>query len=407
MPKINFPDNFLWGAATSSYQVEGSNKNNDWFIWEKDRKVAFRCGKAADSYNLFEEDFDHAKSLAHNSHRFSLEWSRIQPLQERFSKKEIKHYREVITALLERNIKPVVCLHHFTNPLWFYLNGGWLNPSSSDHFLKYVERVVSEFGSLIDYWITINEPCVYAYNSFIQGLWPPGHTSLKEAFLVLENIKKAHLKAYQVIHNAYSQAKVGIAKHMRVFSPCPYFNLGQNSFFAYVRSRLFNFDILDCLEKKKALDFIGLNYYTKDFLRTSLRNVVGKECFAAHHKLRRNFLGWYVAAEGIYKILLALKKYNLGVVITENGTCEEKGSFYEDFLRDHLFYVTKAIKAGVKVKGYFWWSLIDNFEWDKGFAPKFGLIEVDKELNRKPRNFAFVYRDICANNRLEVSSYAD
>ena len=150
------------------------------------------------------------------------------------------------------------------------------------------------------------------------------------------------------------------------------------------------------------MDFIGLNYYTRDFVRGSFRKLFGKECTSRHHRLRKNFLDWYVYPQGLYRLLLDLKRYELPVIVTENGTCETRDSFYEAYLREHIASVGKAIEAGVKVEGYFWWSLIDNFEWDKGFAPKFGLIEVDREQNRKVRDFAYAYRDICANNRIDV-----
>ncbi len=160
MPSFSFPPGFFWGASTSSYQVEGNNNNNDWFLWEVEGKVAFSCGRAADSYQRFEEDFQLAKFLGHNSHRFSLEWSRIQPHEKEFNKKEIEHYRQVIYSLLEKDIQPIVTLHHFTNPLWFYQKGCWVNPYSSDYFARYVEKISRELSGLVKYWITINEPLV-------------------------------------------------------------------------------------------------------------------------------------------------------------------------------------------------------------------------------------------------------
>ncbi|MBN2121302.1 MAG: glycoside hydrolase family 1 protein [Candidatus Omnitrophica bacterium] len=402
MPKFDFPDNFLWGAATSSYQIEGQNKDNDWFLWEEERKTSFRCGKAVDSYNRFEEDFDLVKSLGHNAHRLSFEWSRIQPHPGKFSEKELGHYRQVISSLLERNIKPIVALHHFTNPSWLYLDGGWLNPLSSSYFSQYVERVVKEFSDCVSWWITINEPLVYMYNSYLKGIWPPGQKSLRKAFLVLDNLKKAHLKSYAIIHEKCKDAKVSIAKHMRVFSPCFKFNFGQNLMPAYLRNKIFNFDILDYFAKQKVLDFIGLNYYTKDFIKGSLKNAFGRDCISSHHRMRRNSLGWYVSPKSMFKILMRLKKYNLPVIIAENGTSENEDRLYEEYLIEHLRSTAEAIKKGVDVRGYFWWSLLDNFEWHEGFKARFGLAEVDSDFNRKVRNFAYIFRDICVNNRLKV-----
>ena len=395
------PERFFWGCATSSYQVEGGNINNDWYIWGKNLKIPYRCGQAVDSYHRFQEDFDLINSLGHTAHRFSLEWSRIQPQQNQFNDQEIQHYKKVISSLKERNIKTIVTLHHFTNPIWFYENGCWLNPKACEYFAEYVNKVSKEFSYLVDYWITINEPLVYIYNSYIKGIWPPGEKSLSKASIALKNLTQAHLKAYDIIHNNCKEARVSIAKHMRIFSPCFRYNLGQNSIPAFIRNKVFNFKLLKFLVSKKSLDFIGLNYYTKDFVRFSLGNIFGKDCSSLHHKCRRNSLGWHVFPEGIFNILINLKRFNLPIIITENGTSEKENLLYEDYLKSHLFYLAKATGKGVNVIGYLWWSLIDNFEWERGFNAKFGLLAVDKNLNRSIKPFAYVYKEICANNRIE------
>ncbi len=402
MPSFSFPRDFLWGSATSSYQVEGNNKNNDWFLWEVEGRVPFSCGEAVDFYHKFEEDFRLAKFLGHNAHRFSLEWSRIQPQEKEFNEKEITHYKKLIHSLLDKSIQPIVTLHHFTNPVWFYKKGCWLNPHSSDYFARYIERVLKEFSGLIKYWITINEPLVYIYNSYFRGIWPPGGTSLKEAWIALNNLKKAHLKAYQIIHKNCKSVYVSIAKHLRIFSPCFHFNLGQNLIPAFLRDKFFNSGLLRYFFKKKSLDFLAINYYTKDFVRFSPKELFGENCYSLHHKLRKNSLGWYISPEGLLKLLLRLKKFNLDIIITENGTTEKEDSFYGDFLRAHILSIVRAIKSGVKVRGYLWWSLIDNFEWEEGFTPKFGLIEVDNQLNRRLKPFSYIFRDICINNAIEI-----
>ena len=398
---ILFPKGFLWGAATSSYQIEGSNTNNEWYIWERDSKTPQPCAKAVDSYNKFEEDFELAKFLNHNAHRLSLEWSRIQPDQTHFDENEIGHYKKVISSLREKNIKAIVTLHHFTNPLWLYRSGCWLNPKSVDYFADYVNKVTGELSGLVDYWITINEPLVYIYNSYVRGIWPPQERSLNKARLVLENLINAHLKAYKIIHNNCSGAQVSIAKNLRIFSPCSAFNFGQNSIAASMRNKIFNFRLLDLLIKKRSMDFIGINYYTKDFVKFSFANAFGKDCLSLHHKDRRNSLGWFVFPEGIFNILMRLKKFKLPIIITENGTTENEDFLYEDYLRKHLFYISKAIEKGINVIGYLWWSLIDNFEWERGYAAKFGLLSVDKDLNRQIKPFAYIYKEICTKNKIE------
>jgi len=175
---IEFPKDFLWGAATSAYQVEGENSNSDWWEWEKRGRGKEPSGQACRHYELYKEDFDLAKSLNHNTHRLSVEWSRIEPQEGVFSDKELAHYQQVLTALRERNLKPLVTLHHFTNPVWFSRIGGWENKRSIDYFLRYTKRVVEALGNQVEYWMTINEPLVYAYHAYILGVWPPEKKSV-------------------------------------------------------------------------------------------------------------------------------------------------------------------------------------------------------------------------------------
>ncbi|MEW6008334.1 MAG: glycoside hydrolase family 1 protein [Candidatus Omnitrophota bacterium] len=398
-----FPKNFLWGSATSAYQVEGANFNNDWYCFEKQGKLPHICAKATDSYNRYEEDFNLAKTLAQNCHRLSFEWSRIEPLKNQFDEKEIAHYKKVILSLKEKNITPIVTLHHFTNPIWFYQSGGWLNPSSRDYFAQYVEEITKEFSSLVEYWITINEPVVYCYYAYIQGIWPPQEKSFKKAKIVLKNLINAHLKAYHIIHKNIKGAKVSIAQNTMRFIACPLRNFGQNTIPVFLRDRFYNFGVVETLIKKRALDFIGLNYYGGVFLKFSFKHIFGKDCSSDHHKIRKNSLGWLVMPEGIFDIIMQLKKFNLPILITENGTSEKDDSFYGKYLKEHLFYIAMAINKGANVIGYLWWSLLDNFEWDKGFSPKFGLLCLDKDLNRTIKPFAALYKDICTNNRIDYA----
>jgi beta-glucosidase len=397
----SFPKNFLWGSATSSYQVEGANANNDWYAWEEQGKVPYRSLDAADSYRRFEEDFDLIKALGQNCHRLSLEWSRIEPAKERDNEIELLHYQQVLSSLKERNINSIVTLHHFTNPLWFYQDNCWLNPKASEYFANYVTKVAQKLSGLVDYWITINEPLVYVYNAYVRGIWPPGEKSLKKAQVVLDNLAKAHCLAFDILHKICPSTPVSIAHNMRIFTPCSFLNLGQNLIPALVRDRLFNINLLEVLIRKKCLDFIGLNYYTRDFVRFSFSQSFGTDCKAGHHKDRKNSLGWNVFPQGLFTMLMRLKRYNLPIIITENGTTEEKDALYEDYLKKHLFYAAKAIEKGAKVTGYLWWSLLDNFEWEYGFGPRFGLAAVGKDFKRAIKPFAYAYKHICETNRID------
>ncbi|MDP2923676.1 MAG: family 1 glycosylhydrolase [Candidatus Omnitrophota bacterium] len=403
---MDFPSSFLWGAALSSYQTEGENFNTDWYLWEKKRELE-PAARASNHYHLFENDFELAKELNFNCLRLSVEWARICPRYHIYSEKEFGHYKEVIGTLLSLNLKPIVNLHHFTNPIWFSERGGWLSSKNIDFFLHYLKKVVESFKTEVEYWLIFNEPLVYIYNSFVLGIWPPGRRSLIEAKKVLDNIISAYRVGYQEIKNIYSgnstTAKVSFSKHMRIFSPCPTFNTGLNNFSAFLRDGIFNFRILDHLCKKGYLDFIAMNYYCKEYVK--FKGLFGVGCDHGYHQERKNYLNWYVYPKGLYEFLIRLKRYNLPIIIMENGTAEKQNILYEDYLISHLKSVAKAISAGVNVQGYLWWSLIDNFEWHEGFGPRFGLIEVNyRDFSRKIRPFALTYAKICKENRLEIKT---
>lgn len=400
--QIRFPPHFLWGAALSSYQCEGGNTGSDWYLWEKERGLA-SSASACKHYQLFDSDFRLAKTINLNSLRISLEWARIHSGPNTFSDAEFTHYQEAVDSLIKYDLKPIVTLHHFTNPLWFVLKGGWLKADNIDYFLSFLKRTVEFFKDRVDTWIIFNEPLVYIYNGFISGIWPPGEKSTARANRALGNILAAYLTGYQEIKRIYKDSgtkpRISVAKNLRVFSPLPGLNAILNALSAGLHSRIFNFWILDYLAGKKVLDFIGLNYYCREFSR--FKNLTGRESVCKSGSGRQNYLGWDVYPQGFYKLLKRLKKYGLPIIITENGTAEKEEPLYEDFLISHLRSLAMAIEEGVDVRGYLWWSLIDNFEWDKGFGPRFGLAEVNySTFERKLRPFAYTYGKICRDNKI-------
>jgi beta-glucosidase len=405
----DFPDSFFWGASTSSYQCEGGNVNADWFFWEKERNLT-PAGQSCNHYRFFNNDFQLAKSLNLNSLRISLEWSRIEPDMGIYSDEAISHYQEAIDSLISLNLKPFVTLHHFTNPQWFIERGGWSNSANIDYFISYVKTVVKAFKGKVEFWLIFNEPLVYIYNGFISGIWPPGIKSFSSARAALANMVKAYEIAYDHIKDSYKdssfEVKVSLTKHMRVFSGCSGLLSGLNSLSSFYRSRLFNYQLLDELSQKKKMDFLAINYYCKEFVR--FNGLLGYACSCDKHKERKNHLGWYVDALGFYKILMSLKKYKLPVYITENGTTEQQSYLYSDYLKTHLRSLYNAYNKGLDVRGYFWWSLLDNFEWDKGFDPRFGLIEIDyKNFRRIKKPFAYIYSNICRRGSAALNDQED
>jgi beta-glucosidase len=409
---IEFPKNFLWGAATSAHQVEGSNTNSDWWEWEKKGGGKEPSGAACRHYELYKEDFDLARDLYHNSHRLSLEWSRIEPQEGVFSEEALKHYRDVLLALKERGLQAIVTLHHFTNPAWFSKAGGWENKSSAGHFLRYTERVIEALGDQVRYWITINEPLIYVYHAYLLGVWPPQKKSLWKALQVENNLSNAHIKTYRLIHSIYKHKRlappcVSIAKNVQAFVACqPTF---RNKFAVYLRDRWFNHRFVERLLVAGTLDFIGINYYSRSLVETRSwwpAHLGMDTCKDSDHQLKKNSLGWEIYPQGLYDLLIEFKRYGLPLMITENGICIEDDSARWEFISEHLKCVHQAIKDGALVWGYLYWSLLDNYEWDKGFGARFGLVDVDyHSYKRTVRESARKFAQVCRTGRLDHGAY--
>lgn len=389
---FEFPRGFLWGAATSAYQVEGGIENCDWAT--PHQKIGGGpAGIACDHYNRYQEDFDLLKQLNQNSYRFSVEWSRIEPREGFFDEKEIEHYRQVLLALRLREIKTMMTLHHFTTPLWMAKKGGWANPKIVFYFSRFCQRIFNEYKDLIDFWIPINEPMNYSSIGYLEARWVPWKRNPILFLKVVKNQADAHKKVYEIFHKSKQDVKVGNAESYCFFEPANpklFLDRLNANLYRYFGNRWFLNRV------KKHLDFIGLNYYF-------------------HRKIKFPFLirndnkivsdiGWEIYPEGIYWVLRELKKYNLPIYITENGLADGKDILRKDFIKEHLFWTYKAIQESADVRGYFHWSLMDNFEWEKGFEPRFGLIEIDyKTLERKPRPSAFYYAEICKSNQLIIN----
>ena len=404
---MRFPSDFLWGAATSAYQVEGNNVNSDWWQWEKDAGRE-NSGPACRHYEFYEQDFDLAKSLNHNTHRLSIEWSRIEPKEGKFLEEELKHYTDVILSLRARNIEPVVTLHHFTNPVWFSKSGGWENRRSVERFLRYCDFLTRALAKHVRYWITINEPTVYISHGYILGVWPPQVKSLLKAKAVQDNFVAAHIRAFRLIHKIYKELNlfkpsVSIAQHMQAFVPCTQ-NL-KNRLAAILQDKWYNFGFLDKIMRHKALDFIGVNYYSRQLVEVKnwgIAHLAMDVCKKNHRPVKKNSLGWDIYPEGLYEVLLKLKKYGLPVIVTENGISAEEDSLRWEYIYAHLKNIHLAMEKGVKVKGYLYWSLLDNFEWEKGFGPRFGLIDIDyNTYQRTVRESARLFGQVCKTGVLE------
>ena len=380
---------FLWGAATSAHQVEGHNVHNDWWHWEQKHPEVQNSGAAADHYHRFDEDFKLAKQLGHTAHRLSLEWSRLEVTPGEWSQKALAHYREVLTSLKEHGLTSFVTLHHFTNPQWVADAGGWLDAATPGRFERYAEFVARELGELVDFWVTINEPMVYATQSFWYGNWPPQEKSLRHMLRATSNLAAGHNRAYDAIHSVLPQAKVGIAKHFVAFLPENTWHL-DDRLVVGAANWFFNRRFMN--HTWRSHDFIGVNYY-----QTNTKHVtvfpprVDEEPWEG----LRSDMDWAIRPEGLTHVLLEAKRYGVPLYVTENGLADAADSRRADFIRSHLRASEDAQKGGADVRGYLHWSLLDNFEWAYGYGPRFGLVEVDYETqDRTPRRSAYVYKCI-------------
>jgi beta-glucosidase len=327
--------------------------------------------------------------MHNNAHRFSIEWARIEPEQGKFDQKEIEHYRGVILALKQRNLEPFVTLYHWTLPVWFVEKGGWLNKDAPAYFERFVEKIVDEYKDLVKFWITLNEPDVYVSNCFLEGDWPPFKKNWFKARKVFSQLVKAHKKTYQIIHRISSNSRVGTAT--------------EKTHYKGVLSFLKNYDWDRKFSEviKDYQDFVGLNYYFSH----SLKSIFGRFNLLSEVKPPNiTDVGWRIVPEGICHVLEDLKKYNKPIYILENGLADRNDENRAKFIIDHLKWVHKAIGEGIDVRGYFHWSLLDNFEWAMGFVPRFGLIEIDykNNLKRISRPSSRVYAEICKNNGINV-----
>jgi len=411
---LKFPKDFYWGASTSAHQVEGGNKN-DWTEWEKENTEAlaknahdhlqlwqlelfpealklknYISGKAVDHYNRYEEDFDVAKSLGMNAQRISIEWSRIEPKEGKFDEKEIEHYRNVIFALHDRGIEPIVGLWHWTNPLWFRDMGGWANRKAPHYFARYAAKLANELGGNVKYWITLNEPLVYAGHGYLNGDWPPQKRNIFLYLKVLHHLESAHRRGSNAIRIIDRESLIGLAKHNIFFDST---GGSTNRILKRLGDWWWNRHFLNNV--KKHVDFIGLNNYFRSVVRYGFGKNVTDEV---------SDLDWELYPYSVYETLKGLKRYRKPVIVTESGLADAKDDRRANYIQEVLTGVHKAINEGVDVRGYLHWSLLDNFEWDKGFWPRFGLVEVDYKdgLKRKVRGSAKDYSKIIKANAVEA-----
>lgn len=430
---------FLWGAATSSHQIEGYNTRNDWWAWESKGMVegGVRSDRATDHLNRFREDIRLAAELGLNSYRFSIEWSRLEPEEGIWSSDALDWYAELISECEKHRIVPMATLHHFTSPMWFSQLGGFTSPLSSDYFIRYVQKVVQTIGSRVPLWCTLNEPMVLTVGAYLGKFMPPGEFSPKNTALCCQNMLRSHVLAYDFLHSTSFVRKgpwkdrkleVGIAHNMMDFMPDRNWHLG-DLVLRYFLDQFYNRSWLNAImgdkqnfgvpgliprlsqveeaRNRKTADFIGINYYTKAYVQWRPRAPAHERppelpvgVVFARRKEQVSDLEWAVHPQGLRKILRQVSRYGVPIYITENGIADREDRLRPDYLTEHLRELARAIREGIDIRGYYHWSLLDNFEWSKGFGPRFGLYSVNYEnFERTATQSAHLFQKIIQRHR--------
>jgi beta-glucosidase len=424
---FTFPSDFLWGTATAAHQVEGDNTLNDWWDWEQSSQggdhiyMDQTSGPACDWWNNAEADVERMAALGNNTHRLSVEWSRIEPRPDAWNLDAIDRYRALLSTMRDVGIKPMVTLHHFTNPGWFAERGGWLEPESVLWFQRFARKVAGELADLCDLWCTVNEPTVLASKGYLQGDWPPGQRNLRHYFLALYHLLQAHAAAYHAIHDVQPEAHVGLAQHMPYVRP-----RAERSPLDRLVARLLDHNsnriTLDALTRgvwhptiarkqseprlKGTLDWIGLNYYTRQSVRFKLlspgRLFLGLE---ARPEAEVGPDDWgEIDPAGLFESIRRLvREVGLPIYVTENGLPDEFDRSRPRFILQHVQQVWRAVTCNWPVMGYYFWSLVDNFEWARGWDPRyrFGLYALDRTTQvRTLRTSGALYAEICKANAI-------
>ena len=418
-----FPPDFRWGTATASFQVEGHTTNSDWWTWEQEPGRILhnqRSGQACNWWEDAEADLDRAAALGNNAHRLSVEWSRIEPEPSVFDKEALNRYREILQAMIARGLEPMVTLHHFSNPLWLAEKGDFTSGLVVDYFRRYVAQVVAALGDLVSKWITINEPMVYVYMRHMRGVYPATATGYGTAFRVIRNLLRSHAAAYHAIKEGQPAAQVGIAKYVPVMQNRPGSNFLSTPWRRWLHY-LFNDLWLNGMVSgrfafplgrqsiphlKNSFDFLGVNYYSRWYI--SFPRLVTQDWGPDAVVSDGDFSEVYPA--GMFSAIKWANRFNKPIYITENGLPDHDDDLRPGFILTHLREVWRAVSFCFPVMGYYHWTLVDNFEWDRGWTQRFGLYGLDETTGaRFERPSARLYKEICQSRSVTsqmVQQYA-
>ncbi|HLB50202.1 MAG TPA: family 1 glycosylhydrolase [Anaerolineales bacterium] len=420
-----FPRGFKWGTATAARQVEGGSTPSDWSAWEKlpgKIREGGAAGIACDWWGgRWREDFDRAANDGQATHRLGVDWSRIEPRLAVWDEEALDHYRQMIQGLRERGLEPMVTLHHFVNPLWLAEKGGWENPAVVTHFERFVRKVVGALKEDVDLWCTINEPNVAAYQAYADGIWPPEKKDGTLCFRAMRHMLLAHAAAYHAIHELQPQARVGLAHHIELIDPWrPDF--APDRWVAAFQNRIFNevvpqavhtgrimFPVGSGLRSEHVpglagtMDYVGVNYYSRRrsmFDPSRPGSLFGRTFHtpgAEVDHIDQNEL----YPEGLFRVLKWANEFGKPIFVTENGWGDVDEERRARALMMHLRQLWRAVNFNWPVQGYYYWTLVDNFEWERGWTQPFGLYALDiATQTRTPRPVAKLYAEVCKTNTI-------
>ena len=387
-----FPQGFLWGTATAAHQVEGGNWNNDWWAWE--HQPGSPCvepsGDACDHWHRWPEDLRMLAGLGFGGYRFSLEWSRIEPEEGEWSLVALDHYRRMCAGCLEAGMEPVVTFHHFTTPRWVAARGGWADPATADRFTRFCERAARHLGDLVARACTINEPNIVAANGYLTGRFPPGEHDPEARHRVNEVFADAHAKAVAAIKAGPGGAPVGITLAMSDWQAVPGGEAQRDAL------RAADEDLF--LEAARGDDYLGVQTYTRR--RVGPDGVLDPEPGVPLTTM--GYERWPQALGAT--IRRAAEVAAVPILVTENGIATDDDAERVEFVRHALDAVLDCLADGVDVRGYFYWSALDNFEWAYGYEPRFGLVAVDRQTQaRTPKPSAAFLGEVARRNALPAT----
>lgn len=387
-----FPDGFTWGTATAAHQIEGGNTNNDWWAFEHDPSspAAESSGDGCDSYHRWREDADIVAELGLDNYRFSLEWSRIEPADGEFSQAALDHYARVCEGLKERGIDPVVTFHHFTTPQWLAAKGGWQDPAIVERFGAFVDKAAARLDGLMSKACTINEPNVVAFVGHVLGFFPPGLMLGNDELERIDGIfVDAHRRAVDGIRAHAPGTPVGLTLSMAEWVAVD----GGEA--RLEEERRLSEDIF--LDATGGDDFLGVQTYSRN--RVGPNGAVGGE--EGVETLIMGYEYWPQSLEATLRRAWDYTGGSVPLLVTENGIGTDDDQQRIRYLGEALEGVLRAIADGIDVRGYTCWSLLDNFEWSFGYAPRFGIVEVDRTtFARTPKASARWLAGVAAANAL-------